>query len=60
MILVLFMQGEIIEMGSKEAIFDHPSHPYTIGLFNAVPHLEDENDRLTPISGLPPDPSKFT
>ena len=51
--------GEIIEMGSKEAIYDNPTHPYTIGLFNAVPHLDDEDDRLTPVAGLPPDPSNL-
>lgn len=51
--------GEIIEMGSKEAIFDHPTHPYTLGLFKAVPHLYDEENRLNPIGGLPPDPSNL-
>ncbi len=51
--------GEIIEKGSKEAIFDHPTHPYTLGLFKAVPHLYDEEERLSPIPGLPPDPSNL-
>ncbi len=51
--------GEIIERGSKEAIFDHPTHPYTLGLFNAVPHLSDDTERLSPIVGLPPDPSNL-
>ncbi|MEI7844853.1 MAG: ABC transporter ATP-binding protein [Chloroflexota bacterium] len=49
--------GEIVELGSKEIVFDHPTHPYTLGLFKAVPHLYDEEDRLSPIAGLPPDPS---
>jgi peptide/nickel transport system ATP-binding protein len=51
--------GEIVEMGGKEAIFDHPQHPYTIGLFGALPDLEDERERLSPIPGLPPDPSNL-
>jgi peptide/nickel transport system ATP-binding protein len=51
--------GEIIESGSKEAIFDHPTHPYTVGLFKAVPHLDDNADRLSPILGMPPDPSNL-
>jgi peptide/nickel transport system ATP-binding protein len=51
--------GEIIEKGGKEAIFDHPTHPYTLGLFKAVPHLYDEEERLSPIAGLPPDPSNL-
>jgi oligopeptide/dipeptide ABC transporter ATP-binding protein len=51
--------GEIIEYGSKEAIFDHPTHPYTLGLFGAVPHLYDDVERLSPIAGMPPDPSNL-
>lgn len=49
--------GEIIEYGSKEAVYLHTSHPYTWGLFNAIPNLETEAKRLTNIKGLPPDPS---
>ena len=49
--------GEIIEYGSKEEIFDHPSHPYTIGLFGAIPNLESDVRRLANIEGLPPDPA---
>ena len=41
--------GEIIEYGSKESIFDHPAHPYTLGLFGAVPHLYDDVEQLSPI-----------
>jgi peptide/nickel transport system ATP-binding protein len=47
--------GEIVENGSKEEIFDHPQHPYTKGLFAALPNLSSKVRRLTPIEGLPPD-----
>ncbi len=58
--LAVIYAGEIVELGSKEAIFDRPSHPYTLGLFRAVPHLEEEDtERLNPIAGLPPDPSNL-
>ncbi|MBI9050339.1 MAG: ABC transporter ATP-binding protein [Anaerolineaceae bacterium] len=57
--IAVIYAGEIIESGSKEAIFDHPTHPYTLGLFKAVPHIDDETDRLNPISGLPADPSNL-
>ena len=57
--IAVIYAGEIVELGSKEAIFDRPSHPYTLGLFEAVPTLDDEKDRLNPISGLPPDPSNL-
>lgn len=33
--------GEIIESGTREDIFDHPMHPYTIGLFAALPENSD-------------------
>lgn len=48
--------GEIIETGSKEEIFDHPAHPYTLGLFGALPNLEQDVKRLQTIPGLPPNP----
>ncbi len=51
--------GEIIESGSKEHIFDDPTHPYTIGLFGAIPELDDDEEWLHPIEGLPPDPTNL-
>ena len=48
--------GQIIELGTKEEIFDHPMHPYTIGLFNSLPSLTMDKERLDSIAGLPPDP----
>ena len=49
--------GQILESGSKEDIFDHPTHPYTIGLFGALPDLQKKTRRLSPIEGMPPDPT---
>ncbi len=53
--------GQIIEKGSLEQIFDHPSHPYTNGLFGALPSMKDDedDDRLHPIAGMPPDPTNL-
>ncbi|MDR1468399.1 MAG: ABC transporter ATP-binding protein [Spirochaetaceae bacterium] len=50
--------GEIVEMGRKADIFDYPLHPYTKGLFGALPELDKDTDRLFPVPGMPPDPSK--
>lgn len=49
--------GEIVEYGTKEEIFDHPLHPYTRGLFGAIPSLNEDVEWLHPIPGLPPDPT---
>jgi peptide/nickel transport system ATP-binding protein len=49
--------GEIVEIGSKEEVFDYPLHPYTIGLFGALPELDKDIKRLSPVPGMPPDPS---
>lgn len=51
--------GEIIEYGSREELFDNPSHPYTLGLLGALPEFNSEAERLSPIDGLPPDPSNL-
>ena len=51
--------GRIVENGSKEAVFDNPAHPYTKGLFGALPDLYKDVERLSPIEGLPPDPTNI-
>lgn len=51
--------GEILEYGSKENVFLNPSHPYTIGLFGAIPDINTKTRRLTNIKGNPPDPSNL-
>jgi peptide/nickel transport system ATP-binding protein len=50
--------GYIVESGSKEDIFKHVAHPYTQGLFNSIPKLNDDAPRLKPIDGMPPDPTR--
>lgn len=50
--------GEIVEFGTVEDIFEKKAHhPYTEGLFAAIPNLDSESSRLTPIEGLMPDPT---
>jgi len=55
--LAVVYAGEIVELGSKKAVFDRPTHPYTKGLLGAVPTLDEERERLNRIPGMPPDPS---
>jgi len=49
--------GEIVEIGSKEQIFDEPLHPYTNGLFNSLPKIDEDMEWLHPIDGMMPDPT---
>lgn len=51
--------GKIVEYGSKEDIFDHPTHPYTKGLFGSLPSMAVGQKRLNPIKGMPPDPTNL-
>ncbi len=51
--------GRIVEYGTKEEVFDHPMHPYTVGLFNSIPDIKKDVERLSPINGLPPDPTNL-
>ncbi len=51
--------GNIVEIGTKEDIFIHPSHPYTIGLFGAIPSLTGDEEELKPIKGMPADPTNL-
>lgn len=48
--------GKIIESGTIQDIFYQPKHPYTLGLLQSAPKLDQEsNQRLTAIDGTPPD-----
>ena len=48
--------GRIVEIGSVEEVLLQPKHPYTKGLLNARPRLDDLNKRLTPVPGDIPSP----
>lgn len=50
--------GEIVESGSIYDIFEGKHHhPYTEGLFGSIPNLDKDVKRLSPIEGMPLDPS---
>ena len=54
-VLVMYA-GEIVEQGTVDDIFYRSSHPYTLGLRDAMPATHGERrERLTPIDGAPPD-----
>lgn len=51
--------GRIVELGSAEAVFAQPTHPYTLGLLRTVPRLEaiDTGHEFESIPGQPPLPA---
>ena len=47
--------GRIIESGRADDLFEHPAHPYTMGLLRSTPRLDELRPRLIAIDGAPPD-----
>jgi oligopeptide/dipeptide ABC transporter ATP-binding protein len=48
--------GQVIEQAAARELYARPRHPYTLGLLNSVPRLDEiQKKRLLPIDGQPPD-----
>jgi oligopeptide transport system ATP-binding protein len=55
-VLVMYA-GNAVEYGTVRQIFSAPKHPYTMGLLESLPRVNDkEQKRLVPIEGQPPNP----
>ena len=54
--VVVMYAGRIVEKGTAEDIFYHPSHPYTIGLMASKPVVGVETEELYSIPGKVPNP----
>lgn len=48
--------GRMIEQGPVRDVIRHPQHPYTQGLLDALPKLDDLEAPLTPVAGDIPSP----
>jgi oligopeptide/dipeptide ABC transporter ATP-binding protein len=56
----IFYAGRVVESGSREEVLQHPRHPYTRALLDALPHPEAERDTpLIAIKGTPPTPQRI-
>ena len=55
--VAIIYAGSIVEYGTLDHIYNHTAHPYTKGLFGAIPNFDEEVRRLKPIPGLMPDPT---
>lgn len=54
--VAIMYAGRVVEYADKRALYATPLHPYTIGLFNSVPDIDEDIDELPVIPGLMPDP----
>jgi oligopeptide transport system ATP-binding protein len=53
-VLVMYA-GNMVEYGTADQIFSDPKHPYTLGLLDSLPRLDEGGQRrLVPIEGQPP------
>nr|BBH95509.1 ABC transporter ATP-binding protein [Thermogemmatispora argillosa] len=57
--VIVMYAGHIVESAPVRQIFQTPAHPYTVGLLQSIPRLDEKRGtRLTPIPGQPPDLSR--
>ncbi len=55
--VAIMYAGEIVEIGAVDEVFEHPGHPYTAGLFKAIPDISEKRERLFAIQGSMADPT---
>ena len=58
--VVVMYLGKVVERCDVDSIFYNPKHPYTRGLLNSIPRLEDvlqdKREKLNAIEGMVPSP----
>ncbi len=52
--VAIIYAGEVVEAGSVTEVYLNPRHPYTRGLFDSIPKLDEDSTRLIPIEGMTP------
>lgn len=52
--LLVMYAGRPVERGAAAQVFRQPHHPYTWGLLDSVPRLDQRHERLRSIPGSPP------
>ena len=56
----IFYAGRVVECGRADGLLQHPRHPYTRALLDALPHPEAARDTpLVAINGTPPSPQQI-
>jgi len=54
--VVVMYAGKVVEEAEVKELFKNPTHPYTIGLLNSIPKLDDNSEVLDTIEGSVPNP----
>ncbi len=53
--VIVMYAGSICEQGTADEIFYNPKHEYTKGLMRSIPTLDNDDEKLQPITGTPID-----
>jgi oligopeptide/dipeptide ABC transporter ATP-binding protein len=54
--VIVMYAGKVVEEGDIYSIFEDPKHPYTVGLLNSIPSIDERNEKLEAIPGVVPNP----
>jgi oligopeptide/dipeptide ABC transporter ATP-binding protein len=57
--VVVMYAGKVFEEGSSEDIFYRSEHPYTYALLKSTPRIDQTQETLPVIGGMPPDLSRL-
>jgi oligopeptide transport system ATP-binding protein len=52
--IAVMYAGRIVEEGDVHELYAKPAHPYTIGLLESIPRIDEKGQQLRTIRGLPP------
>lgn len=54
--VIVMYCGKIMEEADVKTLFNSPKHPYTVGLLESIPKMDDDRQRLYMIPGMVPNP----
>lgn len=52
--VMVMYAGQIVEEADVVTLFQDPKHPYTLGLMNSIPKIDEDIERLESIPGMVP------
>ncbi|NYH80256.1 oligopeptide transport system ATP-binding protein [Actinopolyspora biskrensis] len=52
--IAVMYAGRVVEESDAESLYKRPAHPYTEGLMESIPRLDQKGEELASIKGLPP------